>query len=48
MITASNSLKTVFYNNTNIRIDSGCTIEYNMNTMSIMIVVPRHRHLHQT
>ena len=33
MITASNNLKNIFYNNTNVRIDSGCTIEYNMNTM---------------
>ena len=39
MITASNSLKTVFYNNTNIRIDSGCTIEYNMNTMLDLVSV---------
>ena len=33
MISASNNLKNIFYNNTNVRIDSGCTIEYNMNTM---------------
>lgn len=33
MITASNPLKDIFYNNTSVTIDSGCTIEYNMNTM---------------
>ena len=33
MISASNNLKNIFYNNTNVTIDSGCTIEYNMNTM---------------
>lgn len=33
MITASNNLKNIFYNNTNVKIDSGCTVEYNMNTM---------------
>jgi len=33
MISASNNLKNIFYNNTNVKIDSGCTIEYNMNTM---------------
>jgi hypothetical protein len=33
MITASTNLKNTLYNNTNIQIDSGCYIEYNMNNM---------------
>ena len=33
MISASADLKTLLYNNTNIKISSGCYIEYNMNTM---------------
>lgn len=33
MITASTNLKNTLYNNTNIQIDSGCYIEYNMNHM---------------
>ena len=33
MIPASANLKTLLYNNTNIKISSGCYIEYNMNTM---------------
>jgi hypothetical protein len=33
MISSSQALKDVFYNNTAIEISSGCVIEYNMNTM---------------
>ena len=33
MITASNDLKNVFYNNLSIKTDVGCTIEYNMNSL---------------
>ena len=33
MISGSASLKTLLYNSTNIKIGSGCYIEYNMNTM---------------
>ena len=33
MIAASQNLKDLIYNNTSIKIDSGCYIEYNMNTM---------------
>ncbi len=33
MISAPANLKTLLYNNTNIKINSGCYIEYNMNTM---------------
>lgn len=33
MITASNDLKNVFYNNTTVNISAGCTIEYNMNSL---------------
>lgn len=33
MITASSQLKDVFYNNSSIKIGTGCTIEYNMNSL---------------
>ena len=33
MIAGSENLKTLLYNSTNIKINSGCYIEYNMNTM---------------
>lgn len=33
MITASNQLKDVFYKNSTIKIGTGCTIEYNMNSL---------------
>ena len=33
MISGSANLKTLLYNSTNIKISSGCYIEYNMNTM---------------
>jgi hypothetical protein len=33
MISGSTNLKTLLYNSTNIKIGSGCYIEYNMNTM---------------
>ena len=33
MISASNNLKQVLYNNTSIKIRSGCYIEYNMNNL---------------
>lgn len=33
MISASSQLKDVFYNNTSIKTDIGCTIEYNMNSL---------------
>jgi hypothetical protein len=33
MIAGSENLKTLLYNSTNIKISSGCYIEYNMNTM---------------
>lgn len=33
MITASNDLKNVLKNNTSIKIDLGCTVEYNLNSM---------------
>ena len=33
MISGSANLKTLLYNSTNIKIGSGCSIEYNMNTM---------------
>ena len=33
MISASQNLKDVFYNNTTVNISAGCTIEYNMNNL---------------
>ena len=33
MINASTTLKNILYNNTNVTIDAGCYLEYNMNTM---------------
>lgn len=33
MITASQNLKDIFYNNTTVQINAGCYIEYNMNQM---------------
>ena len=33
LITASNDLKDVFYNSTSVKMNTGCTVEYNMNTM---------------
>jgi hypothetical protein len=37
MITASNNLKNLLYKNSSIKIDTGCTIEYNMNTMMNLV-----------
>lgn len=39
MITASNDLKNIFYNSTSVNMNTGCTIEYNMNSMLDNIVV---------
>ena len=33
MITASTALKDIFYQNTSVKTESGCVVEYNMNTM---------------
>ena len=33
MLTDSATLKNVFYNNSSIKTDIGCTIEYNMNSL---------------
>jgi lipoprotein signal peptidase len=33
MITASTPLKDIFYQNTSVKTESGCVVEYNMNTM---------------
>jgi hypothetical protein len=33
MITALDPLKNIFYQNTSVKIESGCVVEYNMNTM---------------
>jgi hypothetical protein len=39
MITASNDLKNVFYNSTSVTMNTGCTFEYNMNSMLDNIAV---------
>ena len=39
MITASDDLKDIFYNSTSVNMNTGCTIEYNMNSMLDNITV---------